>query len=242
MPTVADLWVDGVQPADIYVDGHDIARVYVDGALRWSDTDVPRITAFDAAPTFGAASAPTVGSFVNFAWDTEGTVATATLESRRSGSSDAWNAETVNSPGNGSAPWERGDTDYRLTVDDGLGETNSRTITFYRTVPPAFTAGDLRIDYRHVFVGQDALDVRIRWQLTQGHPNPVMSWTQTVPGHHLNDPNRAMLPDLSGEVHLTIALGDDPLSYPITLQARNPVSGETATASGTIAIPARGGG
>ena len=121
--------------------GQPVDRLKYMGKLIYSRVDRPRIASFTMAPGYGVQGAP-IGSVINLSWDIEGSVDTTTLEARPVGSSGAWQREGISAiTGTDSDPiaWPSVDTDYRLTVTNSLGESDTITQTFFRTLAPSIS-------------------------------------------------------------------------------------------------------
>ena len=244
MPLVNNLRFDAVTPEAYYFDGVQVDRIYRNGRLVYGRVDQPHITSFVLAPTYGAASAPTAGSFINASWDVEGSVATTVLERRLHGSS-TWESQGISAQTGTDSdplPWPSVDADYRLTVTNSLGETDAQTKTFYRTIPPAFSADGLQASYSPVFAGQAGVSILLQWDVEHGNPFPNLAWSGVPSGHHITDPNRATLPDGNGNTRVTFILSNEALDFTLTLTATNPISNEAVSVSQAIHIPPRGAG
>ena len=226
------LYRDGDPVLKVYRGSTEVDKVYRRERVVFTRPALPQITRFETAPSFLAASAG-AGQQLNFIVQTTGATSITVTDP------DGTVIDTSASPAT-TAPTAPS-TRYTLTAANVEGTVVSH-YDFYRTVPPSFTSG-LDITYSQV-AGPVGVQYRaqIRWRIDgTSNPFPRLAWIDPPASHHLSDPDRATTPDGQGTIYLTVTPGGQRLTFHLRLRATNPVTGETADATGTVTIPARTG-
>ena len=216
----------------VYKGSVEVDKVYRRERLVFTRPALPTINRFETAPKFLAAGGSNLP--LNFVVQTANAT-TVTVTDPAGNVIDYTSSPATTAPDDPS-------TRYTLTAANVEGSVVSH-YTFYRTVAPRFTSG-LDITYSQVASPTVGVQYRARvaWVVDgTSFPWPSLAWIDPPPSHHLPDPSRATLPSGPGEVNLTFTPGAERLVIPLRLRATNPVSGETAEATGTVTIPSRSG-
>ena len=218
----------------VYLGASEVDKVYQGTDLVFTRPALPQITRFTTLPTYLAASAGR--SEINFIAQATGATSIAVADS------DGRAIPYQSSPALTIAANDKADKTYTMTASNAEGSVTAH-YTLVRTSGPAFASG-LDVTYSQVAHPQIGVQYRVQvtWRITgTSNPFPTLQWIDPPSSHPFPDPNRLTTPDGAGAMLLTFTPGGERLTLPIRLRATNPLSGDTADATGTITVPARSG-